>query len=123
MTAGKNQAQPIILKDVLIIGPFHRTPLRFEISYEFVLRRIKFCPSTQSINGFEWAVEINHGRGLPGTPLLGHRLSAAQRLRASPPRQDQNHRASGSELPEFVPNPRDKVSRAIRLSARWNART
>ena len=23
------------------------------------------------------AVEINHGRGLPGTPLLGHRLSAA----------------------------------------------
>src|SRR6202034_1150387 len=22
------------------------------------------------------AVEINHGRGLPGTPLLGHRLSA-----------------------------------------------
>ena len=23
------------------------------------------------------AVEINHGRGLPGTPLVGHRLSAA----------------------------------------------
>src|SRR5882724_2257961 len=23
------------------------------------------------------AVEINHGRGLPGTPLRGHRLSAA----------------------------------------------
>src|ERR1700730_3107510 len=31
-----------------------------------------------------------------------------QRLRASPPRQDQNHRVSGSELPGFVPNPRDK---------------
>src|SRR5216684_5867352 len=50
-----------------------------------------------------------------------------QRLRASPPRQDQNHRASGSELPGFVPNPRDKGSRAIRvsahLSARGNART
>src|SRR5580658_3588138 len=46
-----------------------------------------------------------------------------QRLRASPPRQDQNHRASGSELPGFVPNPRDKGSRAIRVSARWNART
>src|SRR6202051_708312 len=53
MTAGKNQAQPIILKAVLFIGPFRRTPLRFEISHEFVLRRIKSCPPTQSINGFE----------------------------------------------------------------------
>src|SRR5216683_947142 len=53
MTAGKNQAQPIILKGVLFIGPFRRTPLRFEISHELVLRRIKSCPSTQSINGFE----------------------------------------------------------------------
>src|SRR6266852_1967257 len=53
MTAGKNQAQPIILKAVLFIGPFRRTPLRFEISDELVLRRIKSCPSTQSINGFE----------------------------------------------------------------------
>src|SRR5229473_4568344 len=39
-----------------------------------------------------------------------------QRLRASPPRQDQNHRAGGSELPGFAPNPRDKGSRAIRVS-------
>src|SRR5882757_9840082 len=53
MTAGKNQAQPIILKAVLFIGTFRRTPLRFEISHELVLRRIKSCPSTQSINGFE----------------------------------------------------------------------
>src|ERR1700692_2125628 len=58
MTAGKNQAQPIILqpiilKGVLSIGPFRRTPLRFEIAHELVLRRIKSCPSTQSINGFE----------------------------------------------------------------------
>src|SRR5713226_7974579 len=53
MTARKNQAQPIILKAVLFIGPFRRTPLRFEISHELVLRRIKSCPSTQSINGFE----------------------------------------------------------------------
>src|SRR5580700_8575062 len=58
MTAGKDQAQPIILKAivlkaVLFIGPFPRTPLRFEISHELVLRRIKSCPSTQSINGFE----------------------------------------------------------------------
>src|SRR5438552_9270476 len=67
MTAGKNQAQPIvfngifkaILKMVLFIGPclcigsFRRTPLRFEISHELVLRRIKSCSSTQSINGFE----------------------------------------------------------------------
>src|SRR6266853_6134469 len=53
MTAGKNQAQPIILKAVLFIGPFRRTPLHFEISHELVLRRIKSCPSTQSVNGFE----------------------------------------------------------------------
>src|SRR6202047_4933201 len=53
MTARKNQAQPIILNAVLFIGPFRRTPLRFEIAHELVLRRIKACPSTQSINGFE----------------------------------------------------------------------
>src|SRR5271166_413660 len=53
MTARKNQAQLIILKAVLWLGPFCRTPLRFEISHELVLRRIKSCPSTQSINGFE----------------------------------------------------------------------
>src|SRR5712691_5518704 len=57
MTAGKNQAQPIvfkaILKAVLLIGPFRRTRLRFEIAHELVLRRIKSCPSTQSINSFE----------------------------------------------------------------------
>src|SRR5580658_11241853 len=53
MTAGKNQAQPIILKAVLFIGPFRRTRLRFEISHQLVLRRTKSCPSTQSINGFE----------------------------------------------------------------------
>src|SRR5947208_13415527 len=57
MTAGKNQAEPIILqailKAVLCVGVFRRTPLRFEISHEVVLRRIQSCPSTQSINGFE----------------------------------------------------------------------
>src|SRR5260370_15680130 len=57
MTAGKNQTQAIIfkaiLKAVLFIGSLRRTQLRFEISYELVLRRIKSCPSTQSINGFE----------------------------------------------------------------------
>src|SRR2546421_2133587 len=57
MTARKNQTQAIIfkaiLKMVLFTGPFRRTPLRFEISHELVLRRIKSCPSTQSINGFE----------------------------------------------------------------------
>src|ERR1700727_612895 len=53
MTAGKNQAHTIILKAVLFIGPFRRTPVRFEISHELVLRRIPSCPSTQSINGFE----------------------------------------------------------------------
>src|SRR5258705_7632498 len=59
MTASKNQAQPIIFQAVLFIGPclsigpFGRTQLRFEISRELVLRRIKSCSSTQSINGFE----------------------------------------------------------------------
>src|SRR5271165_2919619 len=53
MTAGKDQAQPIILKAVLLIGPFSRTQLRFDIAHEFVLRRIKSCPPTQRINGFE----------------------------------------------------------------------
>src|ERR1700739_2660152 len=53
MTAGKNQAQPIILKAFLFIGPFGRTALRLEISHELVLRRIESCPSPQSVNGFE----------------------------------------------------------------------
>src|SRR5437870_5004498 len=60
MTARKNQAQPVIFKAIILkavlfifIEPFGRTPLRFEISHELVLRRIKSCPSTQSINGFE----------------------------------------------------------------------
>src|SRR5881398_189578 len=60
MTARKNQAQPVIFKAIILkavlfifIGPFRRTPLRFEISRELVLRRIRSCPSTQSINGFE----------------------------------------------------------------------
>src|SRR6476660_8801957 len=57
MTARKNQAQAVIfkaiLKAVLFIRPFRRTQLRFEISHELVLRRIKSCPSTQGINGFE----------------------------------------------------------------------
>src|SRR5205807_414109 len=45
MTAGKNQTQAIIfkgiLKMVLFIGAFRRAHLRFEISRELVLRRIK----------------------------------------------------------------------------------
>src|ERR1700738_3985545 len=58
MTAGKNQAQPVVvkmllLKAVLFLGPFRRTPLRFEISHELVLRGFNSCPPTQSINGFE----------------------------------------------------------------------
>src|SRR5215472_5881779 len=61
MTAGKNQAQPIIFKTALktlleavhFIGLSRRTPLRFEMSRELVLRRIKSRSSTQSINGFE----------------------------------------------------------------------
>src|SRR5580698_7857025 len=53
MTAGKNQAQPVVLKALLFSGPFRRTPVRFEMARELVLRRVKSCASTQSINGFE----------------------------------------------------------------------
>ena len=53
MAAGENKTEAIILKAVLFRGPFRRTRLRFEIAHELVLRRIKSCPSTQSINGFE----------------------------------------------------------------------
>ena len=58
MTAGKNQTQPvifnaIILKAIIFIGTVRRTRLRFEISHELILRRIKSCTSTQIINGFE----------------------------------------------------------------------
>src|ERR1700688_4432737 len=55
MTAGKNQAQPVVFKTIFftLIGPFRRTRSRFEMMREFVLRCIKSCPATQSINGFE----------------------------------------------------------------------
>src|SRR5688572_1383313 len=63
MTARKNQAQAVIFKCIfkmfpligacLCIGFLKRTQLRFEMSRELVLRLIKSCPSTQSINGFE----------------------------------------------------------------------
>src|SRR6202166_309642 len=78
MTAGKDQAQPIILNAVLFIGPFRRTPLRFEISHELVLGRIKSCPSTQSINRFE-----SGRRNQPWSRVLGYstRRPQAQRSR------------------------------------------
>src|SRR5579859_6644679 len=76
MAARENQAQPIILKAVLFIGLVRRTRLRFEISHELVLRRIKSCPSTQSINGFE-----SGRRNQPGPRVIGHstRRPRAQR--------------------------------------------
>src|SRR5215472_12441333 len=78
MTAGKNQAQPIILKAVLFIRCFRRTPLRFEMSRELVLRRIKSCPPAQSINGFE-----SGGRNQPWSRVAGYstRWPKAQRSR------------------------------------------
>src|SRR5271155_1272058 len=77
MTAGKNQAQPIILKGVLFIGPFRRTPLRFEMSNELVLRRIKSCPSTQSINGFE-----SGRRNQPWSRVAGYATARPQTQRS-----------------------------------------
>src|SRR5712692_7264306 len=82
MTARKNQAQPIILKAiilkaVLFLGPFRRTPLRFEISHELVLRRIKSCPSTQSIHGFE-----SGRRNQPWSRVAGHSTPRPQAQRS-----------------------------------------
>src|SRR5216684_955400 len=84
MTAGKNQAQPIIFEAIILkavlfigIGPFRRTPLRFEISHELVLRRIKSCPSTQSINGFE-----SGRRNQPWSRVAGYSTSRPQAQRS-----------------------------------------
>ena len=41
MAAGEDQTEVIVLKADLFIGSFRRTRLRFEISHELVLRRIK----------------------------------------------------------------------------------
>src|SRR5437899_10128500 len=91
MTAGKNQAQPVvfqaILKAVLFIGPFRRTPLRFEISHQLVLRRIKSCPSTQSINGFESGC-----RNQPWSRVAGY---STPRPQAQPSRKGFVHRLLG----------------------------
>jgi len=76
MTARKNQAQPIILKAVLVIGPFRRFRLRFEISHQLVLDASNLARRRRVSMALNRAVEINHGRGLPGIPLFGHRLSA-----------------------------------------------
>src|SRR6266851_3745713 len=89
MTAGKNQAQPVVFKaDILkgvilkavlfiLIGPFGRARLRFEIAHEFVLRRIKSCPSTQSINGFE-----SGRRNQPGSRVAGYSTPRPQAQRS-----------------------------------------
>src|SRR3984885_16161218 len=77
MTAGKNQAQPIILKGVLFIRPLRRTPLRFEIAHELVLRRIKSCSSTQSINGFE-----SGRRNQPWPRIAGYSTARPQAQRS-----------------------------------------
>src|SRR5712672_123294 len=77
MTAGKNQAQPVILKGVLFIGPLRSTPLRFEISHELVLRRIKSCPSTQSINGLE-----SGRRNQPWSRIAGYSTPRPQAQRS-----------------------------------------
>src|SRR3984893_15236859 len=77
MTARKNQAQPIILNAVLFFRPFRSTPLRFEISREFVLRRIKSCPSTQSINGLE-----SGRRNQPWPRVIGYSTPRPQAQRS-----------------------------------------
>src|ERR1700747_1377481 len=77
MTAGKKKAPRVILKAILFIGDFRRTPLRFEISHELVLRRIKSCPSTQSINGFE-----SGRRNQPWSRVAGYSTARPQAQRS-----------------------------------------
>src|SRR5450755_3347617 len=84
MTAGKNQAQPVVFKAVvlkavlfIVIGPCGRTPLRFEISHQLILRRIESCPSTQSINGFE-----SGRRNQPGSRVAGYSTPRPQAQRS-----------------------------------------
>src|ERR1035438_6257446 len=81
MTAGKNQAQPIVFKPVILkavlLRSFRRTPLRFEISHELVLRGIKSCPSTQSINGFE-----SGRRNQPWSRVAGYSTARPQAQRS-----------------------------------------
>src|SRR5580704_15912400 len=81
MTAGKNQAQPIVFKAeifiAVLVGTFRRTPLRFEMSREIVLRRIESCPSTQSINGFE-----SGRRNQPWSGVIGYSTARPQAQRS-----------------------------------------
>ena len=78
MTAGEDQAQPIILNAIhSSLDLFRRTRLRFEISLELVLRRVKSCPSTQSINGFE-----SGGRNQPWSRFAGYSTLRPQAQRS-----------------------------------------
>jgi hypothetical protein len=77
MTARKDQTQPIILKAVLFIGPFRRTPLRFEIAHELILGRTNSCPSTQRINGFEPG-----SRNQPWSRVAGYSTARPQAQRS-----------------------------------------
>src|SRR2546427_7427229 len=116
MTASKNQAQPIILKMVLFIGPclcirfFGRTPLRFEISHELVLRRIKSCPSTQSINGFE-----SGRRNQPWSRVAGYSTPRPQAQRS---RKGFVHRLLGKiKITEQADQSRQDDRKSTRLNS------
>ena len=82
MTAGENQAQPVIFEApifeaviyFIFIRPFRRTRLRFEVLHQLVLRRVKSCASTESINGFEW-----RRRNQPWSRVAGYSTSLAKR--------------------------------------------
>jgi hypothetical protein len=87
MTAGKNQPQPVVFERIILqrvilkaapfIGPARRTRLRFEVSRELVLRRIKSCPSTQCINGFE-----SSRRNQPWSRVVGYSTARPQTQRS-----------------------------------------
>src|ERR1043165_6929243 len=76
MTASKNQPQSIMLNGFFFIAPFGRAPLRFEMAHEIVSRRIKSCPSTQSINGFE-----SGRRNQPWSRVAGYTTARPQAQR------------------------------------------
>src|SRR5580658_7489881 len=82
MTAGKNQPQPVVFKRIILkavpcIRPFRRTRLRFDISHQLVLRRIKSGSSTETINSFE-----SGRRNQPWSRVAGYSTARPQTQRS-----------------------------------------
>jgi hypothetical protein len=111
MTARKKQAQPIIFKTVLFLGRLRRTPIALR---DIAPARLETHPILPVDAEYQWFwIGPSRSTMVAGCRVLHSSVTGSaqpQRLHASPPRQDQNPRASGSGFPGFVPNPRDKGS-------------